>query len=71
MIKAQPLGFAPGQKSNYSNVGYVTLGILIDKVTGEFYGDFLKKNVFDPLGMNQRVSSPRPTSSRIVPLATD
>jgi len=53
MIKAQPLGFAPGEKWNYSNLGYVTLGILIHKVTGEFYGDFLRKNVFDPLGMNQ------------------
>ncbi len=53
MIKAQPLGFAPGEKWNYSNLGYVALGILIHKVTGEFYGDLLKKNVFDPLGMNQ------------------
>jgi CubicO group peptidase (beta-lactamase class C family) len=53
MIKAQPLGFAPGEKWSYSNLGYVTLGILIHKVTGEFYGDFLKKDVFNPLGMNQ------------------
>lgn len=53
MIKAQPLGFAPGEKWNYSNLGYVTLGILIHKIAGEFYGDFLKKSVFDPLGMNQ------------------
>jgi CubicO group peptidase (beta-lactamase class C family) len=53
MIKAQPLGFAPGEKWRYSNLGYVTLGILIHKIAGEFYGDFLKKNVFDPLGMNQ------------------
>ena len=53
MIKAQPLRFAPGEQWNYSNLGYVTLGILIHRVTGEFYGDFLKKNVFDPLGMKQ------------------
>jgi CubicO group peptidase (beta-lactamase class C family) len=53
MIKAQPLGIAPGEKWRYSNLGYVTLGILIHKIAGEFYGDFLKKNVFDPLGMNQ------------------
>ena len=50
---AKPLGFAPGEKWRYSNLGYVTLGILIHKIAGEFYGDFLKKNVFDPLGMNQ------------------
>ena len=52
MIKAQPLGFAPGEKSSYSNLGYVTLGILIDKVSGEFYGDLLQKRVFAPLGMS-------------------
>jgi CubicO group peptidase (beta-lactamase class C family) len=52
MIKAQPLGFAAGEKSSYSNLGYVMLGILIHKVSGEFYGDLLQKRVFTPLGMN-------------------
>jgi CubicO group peptidase (beta-lactamase class C family) len=52
MIKAQPLGFAAGEKSSYSNLGYVLLGILIHKVSGEFYGDLLQKRVFTPLGMN-------------------
>lgn len=56
MIAAQPLGFAPGEKWNYSNLGYVTLGILIRKVSGEFYGDLLQKRIFGPLGMkNTRV----------------
>ena len=52
MIKVQPLGFAPGEKWSYSNLGYVTLGILIHKVSGEFYGDLLQKRVFAPLGMS-------------------
>ncbi|MGH9856699.1 MAG: serine hydrolase domain-containing protein, partial [Acidobacteriota bacterium] len=51
MITAQPLGFAPGEKWNYSNLGYVTLGILIRKVTGQYYGDFLRDRVFHPIGM--------------------
>jgi D-alanyl-D-alanine carboxypeptidase len=56
MIAAQPLGFAPGEKWNYSNLGYVTLGILIHKVTGAFYGEFLQERIFGPLGMkNTRV----------------
>jgi CubicO group peptidase (beta-lactamase class C family) len=50
-VKAAPLGFQPGEKWAYSNLGYVTLGILINKVTGKFYGDFLKERVFSPLGM--------------------
>lgn len=52
MVATQPLGFAPGEKSSYSNLGYVTLGILIHKVSGEFYGDLLQKRVFAPLGMS-------------------
>jgi CubicO group peptidase (beta-lactamase class C family) len=51
MIVAQPLGFAPGEKWSYSNLGYATLGILIRKVSGEFWGDFLQKLVLAPLGM--------------------
>ena len=53
MITTQPLGFAPGEKWNYSNLGYVTLGILIHKVSGEFYGELLQKRIFSPLGMKR------------------
>src|SRR5688572_3936352 len=56
MIAAQPLSFAPGEKWNYSNLGYVTLGILIHKVSNAFYGELLQKRIFGPLGMkNTRV----------------
>lgn len=51
-FKKAPLDFAPGSSWNYSNVGYVTLGILIRKVTGQYYGDFLQERIFKPLGMN-------------------
>jgi len=51
MVSTQPLEFEPGEKWNYSNLGYVTLGILIHKVGGEFYGDFLQRQIFAPLGM--------------------
>ena len=47
-----PMDFKPGKKWSYSNTGYVLLGILIHKVTGEFYGDFLHERLFRPLGMN-------------------
>jgi CubicO group peptidase (beta-lactamase class C family) len=50
MIK-MPLDFAPGTKWQYSNSGYLLLGILLHKVTGEFYGDFLQQRIFRPLGM--------------------
>jgi CubicO group peptidase (beta-lactamase class C family) len=50
-IAALPLDFEPGEKWNYSNPGYVTLGVLIHKVTGRFYGDLLAEKIFTPLGM--------------------
>jgi CubicO group peptidase (beta-lactamase class C family) len=50
-IKPIPLAFQPGEKWSYSNLAYVMLGILIHKVSGKFYGDFLQERVFKPLGM--------------------
>ena len=50
-LQSVPPEFAPGERWAYSNVGYVTLGVLIRKVSGQFYGDFLAQRVFKPLGM--------------------
>src|SRR5271169_6554565 len=52
LIESIPLAYPPGTKWEYSNFGYVTLGILIHRVTGEFYGDFLQQRIFQPLGMS-------------------
>jgi CubicO group peptidase (beta-lactamase class C family) len=51
IIEGIPLAFPPGTKWSYSNLGYATLGILIHKVTGKFYGDFLQERIFRPLDM--------------------
>ena len=50
-FKKAPLDFEPGSSWNYSNVGYVTLGILIRKITGKYYGDFIRERIFEPLHM--------------------
>jgi CubicO group peptidase (beta-lactamase class C family) len=50
-FKKAPLDFEPGTSWNYSNVGYVTLGILISRITGKFYGDFVRERLFRPLDM--------------------
>lgn len=51
LIESIPLAYPPGTKWAYSNFGYVTLGILIHRVTGQFYGDYLQEHIFKPLGM--------------------
>jgi CubicO group peptidase (beta-lactamase class C family) len=50
-ITQLPIEFKPGEAWAYRNTNYVLLGILIRKVTGEFYGDYLKEKIFAPLGM--------------------
>jgi CubicO group peptidase (beta-lactamase class C family) len=52
MVEKIPLAYPPGTKWDYSNLGYLTLGILIHRVTSEFYGDFLQQRIFKPLGMS-------------------
>lgn len=51
IVGGTPLAFEPGTKWSYSNLGYLTLGILIHQVTGQFYGDYLRDHIFQPLGM--------------------
>lgn len=48
---SRPLDFPPGQRWSYSNTGYATLGVLIHRVTGRFYGDILHDLIFVPVGM--------------------
>lgn len=50
-FRDKPLEFQPGEKWNYSNSGYVLLGHLLEKVTGESYEKFVRENIFVPLGM--------------------
>ncbi len=51
IVAGIPLAFPPGTKWSYSNLGYLTLGVLIHRVTGNFYGDMLQARIFRPLGM--------------------
>jgi CubicO group peptidase (beta-lactamase class C family) len=56
-IAAMPMDFKPGEDWSYRNTNYVLLGIIIHRVTGKFYGDYLQERIFQPLGM---------TSTRII-----
>ncbi|WP_426338848.1 serine hydrolase [Pseudoduganella sp. S-14] len=47
----EPLDFAPGERYSYSNSGYFLLGLIIAKLSGTKYHDFIAKNIFDSLGM--------------------
>ena len=53
LVTKEPVDFAPGEKWLYNNTGYFLLGMLIEKVTGKTYGEFLTERIFKPLGMSQ------------------
>jgi D-alanyl-D-alanine carboxypeptidase len=49
------LDFEPRSKYSYSNTGYILLGRVVEKVSGESFGAFLSRRIFQPLGMTQTV----------------
>ncbi len=56
LLKKEKNGkFAPGTSWSYSNSGYVVLGIIVARVSGKSYGEFLRQRIFAPLKMNRSV----------------
>ena len=50
-FKNQPMDFAPGKRFEYSNSGYILLGAIIEKASGQTYEQFIQHRIFDHLGM--------------------
>ena len=46
------LDFQPDEKWEYCNTGYMLLASVVEKISNQHFRDFLKENIFDPLGMN-------------------
>lgn len=53
LTSQMPLAFEPGTKFEYDNTGYVLLGYVIEKVTGQPYAAYLQDHIFGPLGMKR------------------
>jgi CubicO group peptidase (beta-lactamase class C family) len=51
--------FPPGEKYEYSNTGYVLLGLIAEKVSGKPFLTYLQEKIFDPLGMKTTFALPR------------
>jgi CubicO group peptidase (beta-lactamase class C family) len=63
-FRDKPLEFKPGEKWAYSNSGYLLLGYLIEKISGQSYAQFLQESIFTPLGMKD---SGVDSNSEIIP----
>ncbi len=51
LTENMPLDFPPGSTFKYNNGGYVVLGHIIELLTGQSYEDYVRGNIFDPLGL--------------------
>jgi D-alanyl-D-alanine carboxypeptidase len=51
LVRNRPLDHEPGTKWKYSNTDYYLLGYLIERLSGESYGDYLQRHLFGPVGM--------------------
>ena len=53
LIRDKPLEFAPGSQRVFSHSGFVLLGLVIERASGQPYGDFMRQQIFEPLGMQR------------------
>lgn len=51
LFAGKPLMFEPGTKQRYSNGGYIVLGAIIEKVSGQDYYEYVREHIFKPAGM--------------------
>ena len=61
------LDFEPGTRWSYSNTGFVLLGRILEKVSGQSLGSFLSEKIFGPLGMTHTIYEPKADDRRVAP----
>jgi CubicO group peptidase (beta-lactamase class C family) len=54
------LDFEPGNRYSYSNTGFLILGRIVERVSGEPFGAFLSRRILKPLGMDHTIYEPDP-----------
>ena len=65
----QPALFAPGKGWSYSNTGYIALGLVLEKVTGQSLADLVQERIAGPLGMKDTYLATAAPSHDTLPMA--
>jgi CubicO group peptidase (beta-lactamase class C family) len=63
--------FPPGKLYSYSNAGYSLLGVLIHKISGLSYPEYVRKNIFEPLGMVSSIAFAGESTKHFISKAYD
>lgn len=64
------LNFRPGRRHLYSNTGYAMLALLVERVSGKRFYQFVKDEIFDPLGMEHSFAWNKPVTDTATNVAT-
>ena len=60
LANKQPLIYQPGEKGNYDNINFIVLALIVEKVSGMPYKNYIEKNILEPARMNETVLFPLP-----------
>jgi CubicO group peptidase (beta-lactamase class C family) len=66
-----PLGDAPGERAEYSDIGFIILGVVLERLADESLDVFCQREVFGPLGMTQTTFNPTSTLQDCIPPTAD
>ncbi len=50
---SRPLAFEPGSRWSYSNYGFILLGVIVERVSGKSYYDYVREHIYKPAGMGR------------------
>ena len=72
LVMAEPLVHEPGKQIEYSDLGFILLGEIVQRLTGESLAEFARKEIFSPLGMKTSLfNPPRARRASIPPTEND
>ncbi|MEQ7053754.1 cyclic peptide export ABC transporter [Paenibacillaceae sp. P-4] len=63
ILQNQPLNRAPGKTYEYATINYDVLGLIIEQVSEQSYAEYMKDNIFEPLGMKHTFAVQEPIAS--------
>jgi CubicO group peptidase (beta-lactamase class C family) len=59
-LARQPLAYAPGTKVAYSDLGFITLSLLLERIHQTDFGELARREIFEPLGLKRTFFNPPP-----------